>query len=109
FDKDRRRVRHRFHPELVQLARVLKKRKELTLIWIEGHADATGPARWNLELSRGRAAEVAKILIAEGIDLARLRPVGFGEARPLVPTPRGESNEKNRRVHFFTDTAEDAA
>ncbi len=104
FATDRKRVRHRYLPELDQLARVLKQRTEIKLVWIEGHADATGPERWNLELSRLRAQSVASILIAHGIAPERLKPVGFGEARPLVPTPRGEENEKNRRVHFFTDS-----
>ena len=107
FDKDRKRVRHRFFPELQQLARVLNKRSELAVIWIEGHADATGPERWNLELSRHRAEAVAQILITNGVKAERLKPVGFGEARPLVNTRHGESNEKNRRVHFFTDKAPD--
>ena len=106
FKKDRKRVRSQFLPELVQLARVLERRSELTLIWIEGHADATGPERWNLELSRLRAQAVADVLIRHGVAAARLKPVGFGEAKPQVQTPRGESNEKNRRVHFFTDSSD---
>ena len=109
FQKDRSRVRHQFFTELQQLARVLQKRTDLTLIWIEGHADSTGPERWNLELSRSRSAAVAKILIAEGIAPERLRPVGYGEARPLVTTPHGESNERNRRVHFFTESSDPQA
>lgn len=107
FAKDRKRVRHQFLPELQQLARVLNRRTELTTIWIEGHADATGPERWNLQLSRWRAEAVAHVLIQYGVKAERLKPVGFGEARPLVPAKRGESNEKNRRVHFFTDKAPD--
>lgn len=104
FDKDRRRIHHRYYPELEQLARVLQRRRDFSTIWIEGHADNTGPVRWNLALSRNRATSVAQFLIAHGVEASRLKAVGFGEARPLVPSPRGESNEKNRRVHFFTDT-----
>ena len=47
FDNNRRRIRHRFFPELEQLARVLSRRRDFTTIWIEGHADDTGPERWN--------------------------------------------------------------
>ena len=108
FVKDRKRVRHQFLPELEQLARVLNRRTELATIWIEGHADATGPERWNLELSRLRAEAVAQVLIHHGVKPERLRPVGFGEARPLVKSKHGESNERNRRVHFFTDKAPSA-
>lgn len=103
FKKDRQRIRSRFYDELNQLARVLNKRTDL-LVMIEGHADATGPERWNLELSRRRAAAVARFLIEHGVAKERLRPVGYGEARPLIATPDGEENERNRRVHFFTES-----
>lgn len=103
FAKDRKRIRSRYWDELDQLARVLNRRPEITTVWIEGHADATGPERWNLELSRLRAAEVAKFLTRRHVDPARLKPVGYGEAKPLVATPRGQDNEANRRVHFYTD------
>ena len=104
FDNNRRRIRHRFFPELEQLARVLVRRRDFTTIWIEGHADDTGPERWNLLLSRNRSESVAQFLVAHGVAVSRLKPVGFGEAKPLVHSRRGEPNEKNRRVHFFTDS-----
>jgi outer membrane protein OmpA-like peptidoglycan-associated protein len=103
FQLNRKRIRFGFRDELKQLARVLQRRPELTYIWIEGHADATGPEAWNMTLSRARAEAVAQFLISEGIAPSRLAPVGFGEARPMVPTPHGVPNERNRRVHFYTD------
>jgi outer membrane protein OmpA-like peptidoglycan-associated protein len=103
FARDRKRIRSRYWDELDQLARVLNRRPEITTIVIEGHADATGPESWNLELSRLRAAEVAKYLTKRHVDPARLKPVGWGEAKPLVATPRGQENEANRRVHFYTE------
>lgn len=104
FKLNRKRIRTRFRDELLQLVRVLNRRSDIARVWIEGHADATGPERWNLELSRSRAEVVARFLEREGVDASRLAPVGFGEARPLVPAVAGEPNERNRRVHFFTDT-----
>jgi outer membrane protein OmpA-like peptidoglycan-associated protein len=103
FDLNRKRVRSRFHGELIELARALARRPAITRVWIEGHADATGPAAFNLALSRARAAAVAAFLVAHGVDGARLEPVGFGEARPLVPSPAGVVNPRNRRVQFFID------
>jgi len=103
FDTDRKRIHTRYRDELDQLARAINRRTNIRLVWIEGHADAIGPERWNLELSRLRAEEVAKYLVKRGVAPDRLRPVGFGEARPLVPTPYGARSEKNRRVHFYTD------
>lgn len=104
FQTNRKRIRHRYFDELMQLGRVLERRTELTSIYIEGHADATGPERWNLELSRSRAVQVVAFLVAHGVDGARLHPVGFGEARPLEPGPP-IANERNRRVHFFTESS----
>jgi outer membrane protein OmpA-like peptidoglycan-associated protein len=103
FDLNRKRVRSRFHEELIELARALKRRPVVTRVWIEGHADSTGPAEWNQKLSRARASAVADFLVAHGVDRERLAPVGFGEARPLVPTPPGTENARNRRVQFFID------
>lgn len=103
FELNKRRIRSTFHDELRELARVLLRRPELKLVMIEGHADQTGPKPFNLELSRERAKFVARFLVGQGVDPSRLAPVGFGEARPLVPTPPGVPNEKNRRVHFYTE------
>ncbi len=103
FELNKRRIRSTFHDELRELARVLRRRPEMKLVMIEGHADQTGPKPFNLELSRERARFVARFLVEQGVEASRLAPVGFGEARPLVPTPHGVPNEKNRRVHFYTE------
>ncbi len=102
FDTNRRRIHHTYFVELTQLAKLLARRTELTTIWIEGHTDATGPARWNLELSRRRAVALVTFLVAHGVPRDRLRPVGYGEAQPLVSARAGVPADKNRRVHFFT-------
>jgi outer membrane protein OmpA-like peptidoglycan-associated protein len=103
FATNRRRIRHRFHAELAQLARVIRARADLGVIAIEGHADATGPAAWNLELSRRRAAEIVAFLVAHHVPAERLRVAPYGELRPVDPSPQGAPNERNRRVQFFTD------
>lgn|GEM_PF-2958709 len=105
FDNNRARVRTQFREELEGLAEVLQRRTEVGKVWIEGHADATGPEHWNIELSRLRARAVARYLEAHGVPAGRLEPVGFGEAKPLIPTKHGVANGKNRRVHFYTDLA----
>lgn len=105
FENNHARVRNQFRQELQGLAEVLQRRTEVGKVWIEGHADATGPEHWNIELSRLRARAVARYLEAHGVPADRLEPVGFGEAKPLIPTKHGVANEKNRRVHFYTDLA----
>jgi outer membrane protein OmpA-like peptidoglycan-associated protein len=64
-------------------------------IRIEGHTDASGSAKANLDLSRRRAQAVADFLIATGIDSKRLEVVGLGSTRPLPGiTPQAAENRR---------------
>jgi outer membrane protein OmpA-like peptidoglycan-associated protein len=66
---------------------------------IEGHTDARGTADYNQTLSERRAEAVRAYLEAAGIAPGRLRPVGFGASRPLVPND-GTGDDLNRRVEL---------
>lgn len=65
---------------------------------IEGHTDAKGSAKYNLDLSTRRAQSVVGYLKSQGIDVGRLEPVGKGfnellnEEDPLAA--------ENRRVRI---------
>lgn len=65
---------------------------------IAGHADADGPARRNLVLSKRRARVVVSYLITRGIDAGRLEAVGYGETRPVAPNDSARNRAKNRRI-----------
>jgi outer membrane protein OmpA-like peptidoglycan-associated protein len=66
---------------------------------LEGHTDAVGSAAYNQRLSERRAATVRDHLVRRfGIDPSRLEAVGYGESQPLVPTPDGQAEPRNRRV-----------
>jgi outer membrane protein OmpA-like peptidoglycan-associated protein len=65
---------------------------------ISGHADAEGPARRNLALSKRRALLIVSYLISKGIDAGRLEAVGYGETRPAAPNDTVENRAKNRRI-----------
>lgn len=72
-------------------------------IAIEGHTNSlpltSGPFRSNTGLSVMRAASVLdRFADATGVDRARMRAVGYGETRPLVPDEDPRSVEVNRRV-----------
>jgi outer membrane protein OmpA-like peptidoglycan-associated protein len=69
---------------------------------IEGHTDTVGPAAMNQALSERRAAAVRERLVRRyGIAPERLEAVGLGETRPLVPTPDGTPEPRNRRVQVI--------
>jgi outer membrane protein OmpA-like peptidoglycan-associated protein len=65
---------------------------------ITGHADADGPARRNLALSKQRAQVIVSYMISKGIDAGRLEAVGYGETRPAAPNDTVENRAKNRRI-----------
>lgn len=67
----------------------------LTLV---GHADATGPEEYNLDLSRRRAAAVLAFLTANGVSATQISTSWYGETRPVVETRRREY--LNRRVEL---------
>jgi OmpA-OmpF porin, OOP family len=63
---------------------------------IEGHTDASGSAKANLDLSRRRAQAVADYLASTGVQRTRIDVAGFGSSKPLpgvAPTA-----PENRRV-----------
>lgn len=63
---------------------------------VEGHTDAHGGDAFNRELSDRRARAVTDLLVAYGVDPARIEAEGFGETRPL---PGGDPYAaENRRV-----------
>jgi outer membrane protein OmpA-like peptidoglycan-associated protein len=65
---------------------------------IGGHADRAGTEAYNQDLSQRRADNVAKSLIAGGIDARSVTVEAFGESRPAVATEDGVRESANRRV-----------
>jgi outer membrane protein OmpA-like peptidoglycan-associated protein len=81
------------NPALSQLATELKARPELKLR-IAGHADKIGEPDKNQLLSEQRAEAVKEFLVQAGVAAERLSTVGYGDTRPLYPSP----DVRNRRV-----------
>ncbi|WP_308992891.1 OmpA family protein [Mariniflexile litorale] len=67
---------------------------------IEGHTDATGSPERNQQLSSDRAHTVRYALAAKGIDIKRLKAIGFGDSKPFVSNNNDENKAKNRRVEL---------
>lgn len=65
---------------------------------LEGHADWTGPEKYNQGLSERRAASVKNYLTKKGIDPSRLTTRGFGETKPIADNKTREGRARNRRV-----------
>ena len=72
-----------------------RKSKDIS---VTGHTDSVGSERLNRRLSFRRAKQMAGILADKGIDPSILEITYHGEGNPLVPTPDGVAEPRNRRV-----------
>lgn len=79
---------------LQRLVNMLNDNPTIT-IELSAHTDSRGRDEYNQRLSQRRAESVVNYLIENGIDAARLTPVGYGEAMPKVV------NKKLTETHPF--------
>lgn len=85
--------------QLEVFAEVLKtKRGTGKVVRIEGHADATGAAALNMQLSQRRAEAVKDFLVQHGADPAMLAPVGVGAS--TLKNAADPTAAENRRVEI---------
>ena len=90
---------------LNEVADVLKHYPNILQVQIEGHTDSQGKAKYNKQLSQGRADEVKRYLVSKGIEPSRLTSMGFGGEKPIANNKTSEGRSMNRRVIFvITDS-----
>jgi outer membrane protein OmpA-like peptidoglycan-associated protein len=86
-------------PELKKVFAELARRPGAE-VQITGHTDTVGAQGDNDMLSLKRAREIREALIAQGLNPTISRAVGRGEREPLVATPDGVAEPRNRRVEI---------
>lgn len=98
FDFDSAALREDQKPKLATLCKVMAQ-IDVNVFRILGHTDSAGSESYNERLSKLRAEEVKRFLVADcGIAPERLEAVGVGERAPILPDdPRADAN---RRVEF---------
>lgn len=72
--------------------------KKSVRIEIAGYTDNVGDKKSNKVLSQKRADAVRDYLVSKGIDGARIKAVGYGDANPIAPNTTLEGQQKNRRI-----------
>jgi len=87
-------------PLLLEVSALLFNNPQIERLRIEGHTDNAGIDAKNLELSKRRAASVARWLAAHGIEGARLEAWGCGEVAPAATNDTPQGRQENRRVEF---------
>jgi len=83
-----------------KLALILKNYPSVK-IEIGGHTDSDGKDSFNLSLSQARVDTVKAELVSQGISSLRIKAVGYGEIKPLVPNTTDANKQKNRRVEII--------
>lgn len=96
FDSDT--IRENSFPDLDKIVNLLKSTP--VNVMIVGHADSTGPADYNQDLSERRAKSVMRYFVNKGVDSKKLKTVGFGETKPVADNGTREGRRRNRRVEF---------
>lgn len=103
FDFDKATLRPDAVAILNEAVQILQRYPDLR-VEVAGHTDLCGTEAYNQKLSERRATAVYDFLTKNGIDSSRLvSPIGYGESRPLEPTPQtfpACKSEKNRRTEL---------
>lgn len=76
-------------------------------LFVAGHTDSVAEAAYNLRLSRERAAAIGAWFRRRGLKLP-IYVEGFGEFAPLVATPDGTDEPRNRRADYILSVEEPA-
>jgi outer membrane protein OmpA-like peptidoglycan-associated protein len=87
---------------LAKITDALAKHKELGAItlYIAGHTDTVGSAKYNLGLSQKRAQAIAGWFRKNGLTLP-IAYEGFGEQALRIATPDNTDEPRNRRVDYI--------
>lgn len=86
-------------PTIEQIVKLLEGNPDLVLS-IEGHTDNTGDKALAQKLSENRAKAVQAAIVKAGVDKARLKTKGWGQAKPIADNGSDEGRAKNRRVEL---------
>ena len=99
FDFDSARIAPSSEAELARAADAAR-RIGAAMVRVSGHADRAGPESHNLALSRQRAREVVEALRRVGLPDVGVATLAFGEEKPVIRTPNGSREARNRRVEI---------
>ena len=110
FDFANSELRETDRPVLDRFASVVTEYYPGALVTVEGFADPSGSAAYNMQLGMRRAEAVQEYLATSGgLSADKLKAVSYGEARnrQVVPGAKGPGDQgiENRRVALVIDHA----
>ncbi|GGW56148.1 membrane protein [Winogradskyella epiphytica] len=106
FDTEKYNINAKSQETLNKLAGVFAEYPD-TNILVVGHTDSSGPASYNMTLSKNRAEAVTNYLRGKGLASSRFTTHWFGEEQPKYDNNTAEGRSKNRRVNIAIVPNED--
>jgi outer membrane protein OmpA-like peptidoglycan-associated protein len=100
FSYNRSFIKKEYNDKVDKAAEYLKSHPSEKILLV-GHSDLIGAEKYNIGLSKKRASNVKKALVAKGIAASRIQIKGEGYKYPLASNDQEkEGRELNRRVEF---------
>jgi len=103
FDFNKSSVKLASRMSLDKIVSVLEENPNMK-IEVNAHTDIRGTARYNLVLSKRRAASTMKYLMSKGVKSQRLISQGYGESQTIMDCISKDCSDKeheiNRRIEF---------
>ena len=100
FDYDRAELRPEFLDIVTQHGRFMAANPDAR-VRLEGHTDERGTREYNIALGEERARTVARMLQLQGVNIAQMRAVSYGEELPVDEAHNSDAWAKNRRVNVI--------
>ncbi len=85
---------------LEEVIAAIKRRQAIT-IRVSGHTDTVGSDEYNNKLARDRSTFVERLLLQIGVPADQMSVSSHGKGNPLIPTPDGIAEPRNRRVEII--------
>jgi peptidoglycan-associated lipoprotein len=99
FDFDQSTIKAEFRAALNGHAAYLSQNPSARIV-LEGHADERGTREYNIALGERRGNAVSRYLVVQGVSVAAIEVVSFGEERPVNAGQDSASLSENRRVEI---------
>ena len=99
FAFDKGDIKPQYSGMLDSAVKVIKRNPDLK-IEIQGHTDSIGSEAYNNSLSERRAKAVMRYFADKGINVSRMKAVGYGLTRPTATNKTSEGRAQNRRVEL---------
>ncbi len=104
YDYNSAEIKESAAKELDKLVLILKKNTHIG-VELSSHTDSRGGDEFNLSLSQKRAEKAVQYIVGKGIEIERMKGVGYGETKLVNKCSNGvecteEEHGKNRRTEF---------